>query len=42
MATGDMHKKLVKIGHVDLKICVRTHRHTDMFITVICCPTGVE
>ena len=28
-ATGDMHKKLVKTGHVDPEITVQTEQHTD-------------
>jgi len=48
MATGDMHKKLAKIGPVVLKICSRadtctqTNTQTDKLIAILHSPTGAE
>ena len=45
MATGDWHKKFVKIGPFVPKICLgtdRTHRQTDKLIAILRSPIGVE
>jgi len=36
MATGIMHKNLVKIGLEVFKLCERKDKQTDIFITMLC------
>jgi len=37
MATGNMHKKLVKFGHVVFELCEQTDKHrSDILITILC------
>jgi len=44
MAAGDMHKSLVKFGHVLSEVCERTDRQTDKqtTITILCTPPEGE
>ena len=39
MATGNMHKNLVKFGHMAFELCKGTDRQTDILITILCNPT---
>jgi len=42
MATGDLHKKFVKIDPAVPEICSPTKRQTDKLIAILRSPTGVE
>jgi len=38
--TGDIHKNLVKISHMDPEISMWTDKQTDVLITILCFDMG--
>jgi len=40
--TGNMHKTLAKFGYMVFELCEQTDRQTDILITVLRNPNGVN